>query len=45
MNPWLLTYDGFDPADEGQREAMCTLGNGYFATRGGGGAAGGARGG
>lgn len=34
MNPWLLTYDGFDPADEGQREAMCTLGNGYFATRG-----------
>ena len=34
MNPWLLTYEGFDPADEGQREAMCTLGNGYFATRG-----------
>ena len=34
MNPWLLTYDGFDPDDEGQREAMCTIGNGYFATRG-----------
>lgn len=34
MNPWLLTYEGFDPATEGVREALCTLGNGYFATRG-----------
>ncbi|GAA0828943.1 glycoside hydrolase family 65 protein [Streptosporangium amethystogenes subsp. fukuiense] len=34
MNPWLLTYDGFDPAREGVREALTTLGNGYFATRG-----------
>ncbi|MEU7990050.1 glycoside hydrolase family 65 protein [Streptosporangium canum] len=34
MNPWLLTYDGFDPAQEGLREALTTLGNGYFATRG-----------
>lgn len=34
MNPWLLTYDGCDPADEGLREALTTLGNGYFATRG-----------
>ena len=34
MNPWLLSYDGFDPDDEGLREALCTLGNGYFATRG-----------
>jgi trehalose/maltose hydrolase-like predicted phosphorylase len=34
MNPWLLTYDGFDPAREGLREALTTLGNGYFATRG-----------
>ena len=25
---------GFDPAKEGIREALCTLGNGYFATRG-----------
>jgi trehalose/maltose hydrolase-like predicted phosphorylase len=34
MNPWVLAYDGFDPPDEGLREALCTLGNGYFATRG-----------
>ncbi|MET8384697.1 glycoside hydrolase family 65 protein [Streptosporangium canum] len=34
MDPWLLTYDGFDPAQEGLREALTTLGNGYFATRG-----------
>ncbi|MGW3368181.1 glycoside hydrolase family 65 protein [Streptosporangium canum] len=34
MNPWLLTYDGFAPAQEGLREALTTLGNGYFATRG-----------
>ena len=32
--PWAVTYDGFVPADEGLREALCTLGNGYFATRG-----------
>ncbi|MFC4059252.1 glycoside hydrolase family 65 protein [Planomonospora corallina] len=34
MNPWLLAYDGFDPAQEGLREALTTLGNGYLATRG-----------
>ena len=34
MTPWTLTYDGFDPASERLREALCTLGNGYFATRG-----------
>jgi trehalose 6-phosphate phosphatase len=33
-NNWTLTYDGFVPAEEGLREALCTLGNGYFATRG-----------
>lgn len=32
--PWLLTYDHYDPADEGTREALCTLGNGYWGTRG-----------
>ena len=32
---WSLVYEGFDPAREGIREALCTLGNGYFATRGG----------
>jgi trehalose/maltose hydrolase-like predicted phosphorylase len=31
---WDLVYDGFDRADEGLREALCTLGNGFFATRG-----------
>jgi trehalose/maltose hydrolase-like predicted phosphorylase len=31
---WLWTYDGFDPLQEGHREALCTVGNGYFATRG-----------
>ncbi|GGL58017.1 glycoside hydrolase family 65 protein [Planomonospora parontospora] len=34
MDPWLLTYDGVDPALEGLREALTTLGNGYLATRG-----------
>ncbi|MFL5799430.1 MAG: glycoside hydrolase family 65 protein [Actinomycetota bacterium] len=34
MNGWILSYDGFDPGEEGLREALCTLGNGYFATRG-----------
>ena len=32
--PWTLSYEGFDPALEGRREALFTLGNGYFATRG-----------
>ncbi len=36
MSEWLLRYEGFDPEDEGLREALCTLGNGYFATRGAG---------
>jgi alpha,alpha-trehalase len=31
---WRLAYEGFEPAQEGLREALCTLGNGYFATRG-----------
>lgn len=34
MSAWTLAYHGFDPAKEGLREALCTLGNGYFATRG-----------
>jgi trehalose/maltose hydrolase-like predicted phosphorylase/transcriptional regulator with XRE-family HTH domain len=34
MNAWTLSYEGFDPAGEGLREALCTLGNGRFATRG-----------
>ncbi len=31
---WEFTYDGYDPQNEKLREALCTLGNGYFATRG-----------
>lgn len=31
---WSLVLEDFDPAQEGIREALCTLGNGYFATRG-----------
>ncbi|WP_312884778.1 trehalose-phosphatase [Nocardia barduliensis] len=31
---WMLIFDGYDPAQEKLREALCTIGNGYFATRG-----------
>ncbi len=31
---WSLDYREFKPAEERLREALCTLGNGYFATRG-----------
>ncbi len=31
---WGQIYSGFDPEDEGRREALCALGNGYFVTRG-----------
>jgi alpha,alpha-trehalase len=31
---WSLTYERFDPDGEKLREALCTLGNGYFASRG-----------
>jgi trehalose/maltose hydrolase-like predicted phosphorylase len=34
VDEWSLTFHGFVPADEGRREALCTLGNGYLATRG-----------
>ncbi len=34
MNDWLWSYRGYEPFQEGQREALCTLGNGYMATRG-----------
>jgi alpha,alpha-trehalase len=34
VNAWVLAYDGFDSPGEELREALCTLGNGYFATRG-----------
>ncbi len=34
MSAWVLAHRGFEPASEGLREALCTLGNGYVATRG-----------
>jgi beta-phosphoglucomutase family hydrolase len=34
LSAWSMVFEGFDPAQEGIREALCTLGNGYFATRG-----------
>lgn len=33
-DPWRLIYEGYDPAHEGHREALTTLGNGYLAVRG-----------
>jgi trehalose/maltose hydrolase-like predicted phosphorylase len=34
MNDWTWTYHGYEPERERLRESLCTLGNGYFATRG-----------
>jgi alpha,alpha-trehalase len=31
---WSLEYDDFNPVEEKLREALCTLGNGFFFTRG-----------
>ena len=36
MNVWTVKYEGWKPDLESLREALCTLGNGYFATRGAG---------
>ncbi len=36
MGEWSLTYEGFVPEQEGLRETLCALGNGYFCTRGAG---------
>ncbi len=33
-DPWFLGFRGFDPAEEGRREALLTVGNGYVGTRG-----------
>ena len=34
MTTWTWTYDGYEPDQVGLREALCTVGNGYVATRG-----------
>jgi alpha,alpha-trehalase len=31
---WILAYDGYDPATEKLREALCSVGNGYLGVRG-----------
>jgi trehalose/maltose hydrolase-like predicted phosphorylase len=31
---WVVTFDAYTPAEEGTREALCTLANGYWGTRG-----------
>ncbi|MDQ3540519.1 MAG: glycoside hydrolase family 65 protein [Chloroflexota bacterium] len=34
LTGWVLAWDQFEPEQEGKREALCTLGNGYLASRG-----------
>ncbi|HCU26085.1 MAG TPA: trehalose 6-phosphate phosphorylase [Deltaproteobacteria bacterium] len=34
MNEWKLSYDRWIPESQPLREALCTLGNGFFCTRG-----------
>ncbi|MEU5979289.1 glycosyl hydrolase family 65 protein [Streptomyces sp. NPDC047315] len=34
MKGWTWEYEGYDPVQERLRESLCTVGNGYFATRG-----------
>ena len=34
INSWTLAFRGFDPLQQGARESLFTLGNGYFTIRG-----------
>jgi len=34
VDAWKLVYNKFNPEEERLRETLCTLGNGYFGTRG-----------
>jgi trehalose/maltose hydrolase-like predicted phosphorylase len=34
ISSWKIIYNNFSPKEESLREALCTLGNGYMATRG-----------
>jgi alpha,alpha-trehalase len=34
MSAWALVYDQWKPQEQPLREALCVVGNGYFATRG-----------
>jgi trehalose-phosphatase len=33
-DPWITSFEGYDPDTERLREALCVVGNGYIATRG-----------
>jgi beta-phosphoglucomutase family hydrolase len=33
LQEWSLIYDEYVPGEEGRRETLCALGNGYFVTR------------
>lgn len=33
VDEWTLSYDSYVPEEEGRRETLCALGNGYFVTR------------
>lgn len=33
MNDWHLSYTGYAPDEEGRRETLCALGNGYIVSR------------
>jgi trehalose/maltose hydrolase-like predicted phosphorylase len=30
---WTISFEGYEPEEEGHRESLCALGNGYFVTR------------
>ena len=34
VDGWTFSFEGYEPRSEKLREALCTVGNGYFATRG-----------
>lgn len=34
MQDWTLVYESYEPDQQKLRETLCTLGNGYFCTRG-----------
>jgi len=34
VDTWVVVFDEYVPAQEGKREALCTLANGYWGTRG-----------
>jgi trehalose/maltose hydrolase-like predicted phosphorylase len=34
MHHWKIKYDQYNPKEQALRESLCTLGNGYFASRG-----------